>query len=142
MRLSTHIRNNPYNRKPMNSTWNVPSFFRVTEKDTAGLLNSYRMNTPRVKMTTLRTWSSNTSYLMNIRTENQGKTLHQNTESCLLKISQREIMIYNNDNCQKSATCHKCGNKGCIRPNRPNKKSDDDGDYPITNSNKKKVSGK
>ena len=45
----------------------------------------------------------------------------------------------NNDDCQKSATCHECGKKGHIRPNLPNIKSNNDDGYESANKEKNKV---
>ena len=51
------------------------------------------MPTPRGTSTKLMTWSSNTSYLMNISTVEKWKLIHRHTEYYFLRISQREVIV-------------------------------------------------
>lgn len=82
-----------YNRQPRNSTWNVPSFARVTEIDMADLLKNCKMITPRVIMTNLKTLLWHTSCLMNSSNGNQGQPTHQWMESYLIRRAQRVTII-------------------------------------------------
>ena len=60
-KLLTHTRKGLYNIKPRNSTWNVTSFYRVTERYMVYLLNNWRKIAPRVMITTLQIWLRHTS---------------------------------------------------------------------------------
>ena len=80
MRFLNQGRKKLYNRQPNNSTCHVDLFVRMTGIDMAGLLRNWKLNTLRVIKTTLKTWSSHTSCLVNTSNGSQGKLPHQRME--------------------------------------------------------------